>query len=127
MIRAIIFIALFAFSGLSISASIPSSAQTTLILNASTPSVGTSYLLNQNTKIKVWRAELVGVSAVSATVVIRGDTVECNSTSPIVATITLSSSSRIQGLVTNASWSTMCGELVSISGVGASVTLTVGQ
>ena len=113
--------------GIAYAASIPSSAQTTVILNASTPSVGTSYLLNQNAKIKVWRAELVGVSAVSATVVIRGDTVECNSTSPIVATITLSSSSRIQGLVTNASWSTMCGELVSISGAGASVTLTVGQ
>jgi hypothetical protein len=127
MIRSLFFATLLAICTVALAADPIIATQVGMIMNRSTVGTDLSYSFPPNHPLRVWEAELIGASAVSATVVLYGDTVTCTSTSPIVATMNLTSAARETGFVSQAPWPTMCAGVAAISGVGASATLSVGQ
>lgn len=107
---------------------------TTLLLNTSTVGAGTSYTNNyqgypQNTYANRWyQATLNGASAVSATVEIDGSTDNVNWVPMITITLPKTSTGAMtDGAATVQTAPYVRGNLLAISGVGATVTLISGE
>jgi hypothetical protein len=122
----------FGIVALAIAASpIPALDQiTNLLYNQNTVGTGSAYLFKQSIPYRTHQASLLGASAVSASVGIQGS--NDNSNWVTICTITLATASSIttDTCVTQAPWAMERGVLnaiSSVSAVGASVNLTVGD
>ena len=110
---------------------IPATDQiTNLLYNVTSASTGVAYRFQQSLAYRTHQASLAGASAVSASVAVQGS--NDNSNWVTLCTISLSTASSIttDTCVTQAPWAMERGVLnaiSSVSAVGASVNLTVGD